>query len=282
MESNVIEIRGLCKHYRDFSLDHLDLDLPAGCVLGLVGENGAGKSTTIRLIMDALERDGGTVSVLGVDNKSPAFMDVKQDVGVVLDETCVPEVINARQLGKIMAGTYKNWDQAAYEGWIERFRLPADKKVKDYSRGMTMKLGIAAALSHRARLLLLDEATGGLDPMVREELLEVFADFAAQDGHGVLLSSHIVSDLERICDYIAFLHKGKLVLCEEKDVLLDKYAVLKCTREQLANIPQEAVHGKRVGTYGVEALVERELVPNGLVLDRATLEDIILYMVKGA
>ncbi len=282
MESNVIEIRGLCKHYRDFSLDHLDLDLPAGCVLGLVGENGAGKSTTIRLIMDALERDGGTVSVLGVDNKSPAFMDVKQDVGVVLDETCVPEVINARQLGKIMAGTYKNWDQAAYEGWIERFRLPADKKVKDYSRGMTMKLGIAAALSHRARLLLLDEATGGLDPMVREELLEVFADFAAQDGHGVLLSSHIVSDLERICDYIAFLHKGKLVLCEEKDVLLDKYAVLKCTKEQLANIPQEAVHGKRVGTYGVEALVERELVPNGLVLDRATLEDIILYMVKGA
>ncbi len=280
MESNVIEIRGLCKHYRDFSLDHLDLDLPAGCVLGLVGENGAGKSTTIRLIMDALERDGGTVSVLGVDNKSPAFMDVKQDVGVVLDETCVPEVINARQLGKIMAGTYKNWDQAAYEGWIERFRLPADKKVKDYSRGMTMKLGIAAALSHRARLLLLDEATGGLDPMVREELLEVFADFAAQDGHGVLLSSHIVSDLERICDYIAFLHKGKLVLCEEKDVLLDKYAVLKCTREQLANIPQEAVHGKRVGTYGVEALVERELVPNGLVLDRAALEDIILYMVK--
>ncbi len=282
MESNVIEIRGLCKHYRDFSLDHLDLDLPAGCVLGLVGENGAGKSTTIRLIMDALERDGGTVSVLGVDNKSPAFMDVKQDVGVVLDETCVPEVINARQLGKIMAGTYKNWDQAAYEGWIERFRLPADKKVKDYSRGMTMKLGIAAALSHHPRLLLLDEATGGLDPMVREELLEVFADFAAQDGHGVLLSSHIVSDLERICDYIAFLHKGKLVLCEEKDVLLDKYAVLKCTREQLANIPQEAVHGKRVGTYGVEALVERELVPNGLVLDRATLEDIILYMVKGA
>ncbi len=280
MESNVIAIRGLCKHYRDFSLDHLDLDLPAGCVLGLVGENGAGKSTTIRLIMDALERDGGTVSVLGVDNKSPAFMDVKQDVGVVLDETCVPEVINARQLGKIMAGTYKNWDQAAYEGWIERFRLPADKKVKDYSRGMTMKLGIAAALSHRARLLLLDEATGGLDPMVREELLEVFADFAAQDGHGVLLSSHIVSDLERICDYIAFLHKGKLVLCEEKDVLLDKYAVLKCTREQLANIPQEAVHGKRVGTYGVEALVERELVPNGLVLDRAALEDIILYMVK--
>ena len=280
MESNAIEIRGLCKRYKGFSLDDLNLDLPYGCVLGLVGENGAGKSTTIRLIMDALERDGGTVSVLGADNQSKEFLDLKEDIGVVLDETFVPEVINARQMGKIMAGTYKNWDQAVYDGWIRRFELPLDKKFKDYSRGMTMKLGIAAALSHHPRLLLLDEATGGLDPMVREELLEVFADFAAQDGHAVLLSSHIVSDLERICDYIAFLHKGRLVLCEEKDLLLDKYGILKCSKEQLANIPEEAVHGKRVGTYGVEALVEREFMPRDAVVDRPTLEDIILYMVK--
>ena len=281
MESNAIEIRSLCKHYKGFSLDDLNLDLPYGCVLGLVGENGAGKSTTIRLIMDTLERDGGTVSVLGTDNRSKEFLDLKEDIGVVLDETFVPEVINAKQMGKIMAGTYKNWDQAAYDGWIRRFELPLDKKFKDYSRGMTMKLGIAAALSHHPRLLLLDEATGGLDPMVREELLEVFADFAAQDGHAVLLSSHIVSDLERICDYIAFLHKGRLVLCEEKDLLLDKYGILKCSKEQLANIPQEAIHGRRVGTYGVEALVEREFMPRDAVVDRASLEDIILYMVKG-
>ncbi len=281
MESNAIEIRSLCKHYKGFSLDDLNLDLPYGCVLGLVGENGAGKSTTIRLIMDTLERDGGTVSVLGTDNRSKEFLDLKEDIGVVLDETFVPEVINARQMGKIMAGTYKNWDQAVYDGWIRRFELPLDKKFKDYSRGMTMKLGIAAALSHHPRLLLLDEATGGLDPMVREELLEVFADFAAEEGHAVLLSSHIVSDLERICDYIAFLHKGRLVLCEEKDLLLDKYGILKCSKEQLANIPEEAVHGKRVGTYGVEALVEREFMPRDAVVDRASLEDIILYMVKG-
>ena len=281
MESNAIEIRSLCKHYKGFSLDDLNLDLPYGCVLGLVGENGAGKSTTIRLIMDTLERDGGTVSVLGTDNRSKEFLDLKEDIGVVLDETFVPEVINARQMGKIMAGTYKNWDQAVYDGWIRRFELPLDKKFKDYSRGMTMKLGIAAALSHHPRLLLLDEATGGLDPMVREELLEVFADFAAEDGHAVLLSSHIVSDLERICDYIAFLHKGRLVLCEEKDLLLDKYGILKCSKEQLANIPEEAIHGRRVGTYGVEALVEREFMPRDAVVDRANLEDIILYMVKG-
>ena len=231
--------------------------------------------------MDALERDGGTVSVLGADNQSKEFLDLKEDIGVVLDETFVPEVINAKQLGKIMAGTYQNWDQSVYDGWIRRFELPLDKKFKDYSRGMTMKLGIAAALSHHPRLLLLDEATGGLDPMVREELLEVFADFAAEEGHAVLLSSHIVSDLERICDYIAFLHKGRLVLCEEKDLLLDKYGILKCSREQLANIPEEAIHGRRVGTYGVEALVERAFMPRDAVVDRASLEDIILYMVKG-
>lgn len=280
MDTNAIEIRGLTKRYKDFSLENLNLDLPFGCVLGLVGENGAGKSTTIRLIMDALERDAGSVKVLGADNKSKEFLDLKEDVGVVLDETFIPEVITAKQLGKIMAGTYKNWDQAAFDGWVERLGLPWDKKFKDYSRGMTMKLGIAVALSHRAKLLLLDEATGGLDPMVREELLEVFADFAAQDGHAVLLSSHIVSDLERICDYVAFLHKGRLVLCEEKDVLLDRYGILKCTKEQLANIPEEAIHGKRVGTYGVEALVDREFMPRNAVVDRATLEDIILYLVK--
>lgn len=281
MDANAIEIRNLSKHYKDFSLENLNLDLPYGCVLGLVGENGAGKSTTIRLIMDALERDGGTVTVLGTDNKSKEFQALKEDIGVVLDETFVPEIINAKQLGKIMAGTYKNWDQSVYDGWIKRFGLPLDKKFKDYSRGMTMKLGIAAALSHHAKLLLLDEATGGLDPMVREELLEVFADFAAEEGHAVLLSSHIVSDLERICDYIAFLHKGKLALCEEKDVLLDKYGILKCSKEQFANIPEEAVHGTRIGTYGVEALVERDFMPRDAVIDRATLEDIILYMVKG-
>ena len=280
MDTNAIAIKGLTKRYKDFALEDLTLSLPYGCVLGLVGENGAGKSTTIRLLMDAVGRDAGTVEVLGADNQGPDFLRVKEDVGVVLDETFFPEVLTAVQVGKIMADTYKNWDQGAYEGWLQRLELPQKKKLKDYSRGMTMKLGIAAALSHHPRLLLLDEATGGLDPMVREELLEVFADFAAEDGHAVLLSSHIVSDLERICDYIAFLHRGRLVLCEEKDVLLDTYGILKCTREQLANIPEEAIHGKRVGAYGVEALVERELIPRGLTVDRANLEDIILYLVK--
>ena len=277
---NAIEIKGLTKRYKDFALEGLDLTLPMGCVLGLVGANGAGKSTTIRLIMDAMERDGGTVEVLGVDNKSQEFQKVKEEVGVVLDETCVPEFITARQLGKIMADTYRNWEQDTYERWLDKFQLPGNKKFKEYSRGMTMKLGIAAALSHRARLLLLDEATSGLDPMVREELLEVFADFAAQDGHAVLISSHIVSDLEKICDYIAFIHKGKLMLCEEKDLLLERYGLLKCSPQELAAVDPAVIHGKRIGEYGAEALVDRDKAPRDLLVEKPTLEDIILYLAK--
>ena len=277
---NAIDIRGLTKQYRDFTLGPMDLALPMGCVLGLVGENGAGKSTTIRLIMDAVSRDGGEVTVMGLDNQSPEFREMKENIGVVLDETCVPEFITARQLGKIMADTYRNWEQDTYERWLDKFQLPGNKKFKEYSRGMTMKLGIAAALSHRARLLLLDEATSGLDPMVREELLEVFADFAAQDGHAVLISSHIVSDLEKICDYVAFLERGRLVLCEEKDVLLDRYGILKCGREDLKRVDPATLHGVRLGQYGAEALVERDRAPRDMVVDRATLEDIILHLAK--
>lgn len=277
---NAIDIRGITKQYRDFTLGPLDLALPMGCVLGLVGENGAGKSTTIRLIMNAVSRDGGEVQVMGLNNLSPEFREMKEDIGVVLDETCVPEFITAKQLGKILSGAYRNWDEATYNSWLNRFQLPPNKKYKEYSRGMTMKLGIAAALSHGAKLLLLDEATSGLDPMVREELLEVFAEFAAQDDHAVLISSHIVSDLEKICDYIAFIHKGKLMLCEEKDMLLERYGLLKCSPQELAAIDPAIIHGKRVGEYGAEALVDRDRAPRDLLVERPTLEDIILYLAK--
>ena len=277
---NAIEIKGLTKRYKDFTLGPVDLALPMGCVLGLVGENGAGKSTTIRLIMNAVSRDGGQVQVMGMDNQSPEFREMKENVGVVLDETCVPEFITAKQLGKILAGAYRNWDEAAYNSWLNRFQLPLNKKYKEYSRGMTMKLGIAAALSHGAKLLLLDEATSGLDPMVREELLEVFADFAAQDDHAVLISSHIVSDLEKICDYIAFIHKGKLMLCEEKDMLLERYGLLKCSPQELAAIDPAIIHGKRIREYGAEALVDRDRAPRNLLVEQPNLEDIILYLAK--
>ena len=277
---NAIECHDLTKAYRGFTLDHLTFSLPAGCILGLVGENGAGKSTTLKLLMNAISRDEGQVSLLGVDNQSPEFLQTKQDIGVVLDEACLPEVITPRETGKLMALTYTRWDQGLYEQYLARFALPKDKKFKELSRGMKMKLAIAAALSHGAKLLLLDEATSGLDPMVRDEVLDVFNDFTRQADHTVVLSSHIVSDLEKICDYVAFLEKGRLVLCEEKDVLLDRYGILKCGREDLNRVDPAALHGVRLGQYGAEALVERDRAPRDMVVDRATLEDIILHLAK--
>ena len=277
---NAIQCRGLTKAYKDFTLEDITFDLPAGTILGLVGENGAGKSTTLKLLMDAIPRDGGQVTVLGTDNQSPDFIRTKEDIGVVLDEACFPEVITPKELGKVMGYAYQNWDQAQYEGYLSRFRLPLDKKFKDFSKGMKMKLAIAVALSHQAKLLLLDEATSGLDPMVRDEILEVFNDFTREEENTVILSSHIVSDLEKICDYIAFLHQGKLVLFEEKDRLLEEYAILKGTARQLEELDPAAVVGKKVTPYGAQALVRRSGIPAGFVTEHTNLEDIILFLAQ--
>ena len=278
---NAIEIKGLTKQYQGFRLGSYDLTLPSGCILGLVGENGAGKSTTIRLIMDAITRDAGTVTVLGVDNQSPEFAGVKEDIGVVLDEAYFPEVLSAANVGKIMACTYRRWDMEKYRGYLTRFDLDDRKLIRDYSRGMRMKLAIAVALSHDPKLLILDEATSGLDPMVRDEILDIFNEFTRDPGHSILLSSHIVSDLEKICDYIAFLHKGKLMLCEEKDQLLEEYALVHLSAERFADLPEDSIVGRKNGRFGVEALVLRSRVPQDLPVEHTNLEDIILFMAKG-
>ena len=278
---NAIEIKGLTKQYQGFRLGSYDLTLPSGCILGLVGENGAGKSTTIRLIMDAITRDAGTISVLGVDNRSPEFAAVKEDIGVVLDEAYFPEVLSAANVGKIMACTYRRWDMEKYRGYLTRFDLDDRKLIRDYSRGMRMKLAIAVALSHDPKLLILDEATSGLDPMVRDEILDIFNEFTRDPGHSILLSSHIVSDLEKICDYIAFLHKGKLMLCEEKDQLLEEYALVHLSAERFADLPEDSIVGRKNGRFGVEALVLRSRVPQDLPVEHTNLEDIILFMAKG-
>ena len=278
---NAIEIKGLEKRYDGFQLGSFDLTLPSGCIMGLVGETGAGKSTTIKLIMNAIGRDAGEISVLGVDNRSAGFRDVKEDIGVVLDEAYFPEVMSARNVGKVMALTYKNWDAAAFEGYLKKFSLAPDKIFKDYSRGMRMKLAIAAALSHGAKLLILNEATSGLDPMARDELLDIFNDFTRDENCSILLSSHIVSDLEKICDYIAFLHKGRLVLCEEKDRLLEEYALIRLTEERLRELPEESIISRRASGYATEALVLRGGIPAAIPTEHTSLEDIILFMAKG-
>ena len=278
---NAIEIKGLEKRYDGFQLGSFDLTLPSGCIMGLVGENGAGKSTTIKLIMNAIGRDAGEISVLGVDNRIAGFRDVKEDIGVVLDEAYFPEVMSARNVGKVMALTYKNWDAAAFEGYLKKFSLAPDKIFKDYSRGMRMKLAIAAALSHGAKLLILDEATSGLDPMARDELLDIFNDFTRDENCSILLSSHIVSDLEKICDYIAFLHRGRLVLCEEKDRLLEEYALVRLPEERLSELSEESIISRRASSYGTEALVLRGGIPAAIPTEHTSLEDIILFLAKG-
>ena len=277
---NAIEAIGLSKQYKDFLLDNVSFSLPMGTILGLVGENGAGKSTTIKLIMNAISRDGGSIRVLGEDNASPAFHLVKEDIGVVLDEAYFPEVLTAKQVGSVMKNTYKRWDSETYQKHLQLLDIPMNKQFRDYSRGMKMKFAIAVALSHQPKLLILDEATSGLDPMVRDEILTLFNDFTRDEEHSILLSSHIVSDLEKVCDYIAFLHKGKLVLCEEKDRLLEEYAIVKTTQSALDQLPQDAIISSKSSQYGVEALVKKTMLPHGTQTEFTTLENIILFLAK--
>ncbi len=229
---NAIELSHIHKSLGGFSIQDLSLTVPSGTICGLVGENGAGKSTTIRLMMNALTPDSGSARVLGVDAASPEFREVKEDVGVVLDEAYFPETLTAVQVGRVMAETYRRWEQKRYEDFLDRFQLPGKKRFKDFSRGMKMKLSIAVALSHQPRLLVLDEATSGLDPIVRDEVLEIFNEFTREEDHSILISSHILSDLEKLCDYIAFLHQGRLLFCDEKDRLLETYGVFAGTADR--------------------------------------------------
>lgn len=278
---NALEVRGLTKAYQGFRLGALDLTLPSGCIMGLIGENGAGKSTTIKLILDMISKDGGSVKILGRDSADDTVL-VREDVGVVMDEVGIPECLTVSQIGKVMKNIFRNWDEAAYEQLVTRFSLPNEKQFKDFSRGMKMKTGIAIALSHDAKLLLLDEATSGLDPVVRDEVVDLLSEFTREENHSILISSHIVSDLEKLCDYVAFLHKGKLMLCEEKDLLLSEYGVVHCTAEQLKGIPENAVKHKKESPYGVEALVLRNDVPAGIDISPVSIEELFVYMVKEA
>ena len=280
---NAIQLSHINKSFGDFAIRDLCLEVPSGTICGLVGENGAGKSTTIRLLMGALRPDSGSARVLGSDVSSPEFRAVKEDIGVVLDEAYFPESLNAVQVGKIMAGTYRRWDQGLYDGYLKRFDLPLKKQFKDFSRGMRMKLAIAVALSHQPKLLVLDEATAGLDPIVRDEVLDLFNEFTREEDHSILISSHILSDLEKMCDYIAFLHKGDLLFCEEKDRLLEEYGIFEDSRENLDCLMPEAIVAREETRYGgVRALVRRDLAPAGFRMEKPSVEDIILFLVKGA
>ena len=278
---NALEIKNLRKAYPGFLLDGLNLSLPSGCIMGLIGENGAGKSTTIRLILDIIQKDGGSVTLLGKPTEGNIRL-LKEDIGVVMDEAGIPPCLTAKQVGKIMRHTFKNWDAAAYEALLNKLSLPQNKPFKSFSRGMKMKLGIAVAMSHGARLLILDEPTSGLDPVVRDEVVEMFSEFTRDENHSILISSHIVSDLEKLCDYIAFLHKGKLLLCEEKDVLLSEYGIIHCSAEELSGLLPSAVLHKKENPYGIEAMVVRNRIPSHIHISPISIEELFVFMVKEA
>ena len=278
---NALELKNVTKHYDGFTLENLSLSVPRGSIVGLVGENGAGKSTTIKLLLDLVRPDAGSIEVLGRSNREN-FKDIRQDIGVVFDECFFPSYFTAHQINWLMRDLYDNWQEETFVSYLHRFELPDRKKIKDFSRGMKMKLSIAAALSHEAKLLILDEPTGGLDPIVRDEVVDVFYDFTRDESHSILISSHIVSDLEKLCDYIAFLHQGKLLFCRAKDELIESYGVFHGTEEELSTLRPDALHGVRRTAYSVDALIERAKAPVSLFLDRPTVEDIILFTVKEA
>ena len=278
---NAIDIKGLTKTYADFTLSNLNLTLPSGCIMGLVGENGAGKSTTVKLILDIIKKDSGSIKILGKDNQEDIKC-IKEEIGAVLDEVGFPDCLTAPQIGKIMENTYQNWDNAVYGDLLKKLSMPTKKMFQEYSRGMKMKLGIAVALSHHPKLLILDEATNGLDPVARDEVVDMISEFTRDESHAVLVSSHIVTDLEKICDYIAFLHKGELLLCEEKDVLLTEYGIVHCSSESIQEIAPSAIIRKKETAFGVEAVVKRKDIPSGLDYSPVSIEELFVSMVKGA
>ncbi len=278
---NALELKNVSKSFAGFCLDNVSLALPSGCIMGLIGENGAGKSTTIKLILDMIHKDCGTITILGKDNDENISL-IKEDIGVVMDDVGIPECLTAKQVGKVMKYTFRNWNEEEYARLLKKLSVPDAKQFKDFSRGMKMKLGIAVAMSHGAKLLLLDEPTSGLDPVVRDEVVDMFYDFTRDESHSILISSHIVSDLEKLCDYVAFLHGGKLLLCEEKDVLLSEYGIIHCTVEQLSALDKNAVRYKKETPYGAEVIVSRNDAPEGFKLSPISIEELFVFMAKEA
>lgn len=280
----LLEVRGLSKAYKDFSLEGVDLRLPRGAVMGLVGTNGAGKSTTLKLILNLIRRDAGSVTVFGLDNIRDEQA-VKERVGVVFDECFFHDSLTPAQVSKVMRRIYRTWEEPYFFSLTDRFALPRKKTIKEFSRGMKMKLSIAVAMAHRPQLLLLDEPTSGLDPIVRSEILDLFRDFIQDENNGVLLSSHITSDLEKIADYITYIDQGRVLLTGEKDALLEGYGLLKGPISALDRVDPADLIGMEQGRYGFEGMVtDRAAMARkypDLLVDAANLEDIILFLVRG-
>ena len=281
MSDFALQLSHVTKHYKDFTLNRLSFTVPRGSIVGLIGENGAGKSTTINAILGLTRCDEGSIRIF---DKAANEAD-RNDLGVVFDGNSLPDTLTPRQLDRVFAGLYSRWDEQVYRDLLKRFSLPSDKKIKALSKGMKMKYAIAVALSHDARLLILDEATSGLDPIVRDEILDLFLDFIQDEDHAILVSSHITTDLEKVADYLVFLHEGNIVFAQAKDQLMESYGLLKCGPAQLETIDPEDILRCRRNEYECQVLVtDRARIARKypqLIVDPVSIDEIMLMYIKG-
>ena len=282
MEKNNILVRDLCKQFDEFLLDHVSFQVPKGRIVGFIGENGAGKSTTINLILDELKKDNGQIQIFGMEH---TISSVKENIGVVFDECNFHDVFNVSDIEKILSGVYKSWDSSLYRQYLKKFNIPEGKQIGSFSKGMKMKLSIICAMAHKPKLLILDEATTGLDPVVRDEMLDLFLEFIQDEECSIFFSSHITSDIQKIADYVILIHQGKIIFEEQKDDLVYHFGIVKCGREKFASISPDDYIIHRITNVSVECLVrDKEAIKRkykDIVVDNATLEDIMLFYIKG-
>ncbi len=283
---NILSLNNVCKAYKrsDFAIKNISFNLPYGKIMGFIGENGAGKSTTIDCILNVLQRDSGEIKVFNSEMLDER-LDIRERIGIVYDSNNFPEYLNARQLADIFSGIYKEWDNELFLSYMRKFNLDSEQIIKNYSRGMSMKLAITMALSHKPELLILDEATGGLDPVMRDEILDVLLDFVRDESHSIFLSSHITGDLEKIADYIVLIHNGQILLNDTKDKLIYEYGIIRCSEDDISGIDKRDIVAVRKRDYQVDILVsnKQNAMKNhkSLVIDNASLEEITLILVKG-
>lgn len=284
--NNILEITKLEKKYKksNFSLDKVSFSVPYGSIMGFVGENGSGKTTTIKSILGIIKKDSGMITVFGQE-LSDCNVSLREDIGVVFDASNFNDTLTIAQLANVMSGVYKQWDSRKFLELRKQFNLPHNKKIRTFSRGMSMKLSIAVALSHNPKLLILDEPTSGLDPIVRDEVLDVFLDFVGDETHSILLSSHITSDLEKIADYITFIHNGRTLLTAKKDDIIYNYGVARCKSEQFALMDKKDIVAYRKKDYQIDVLLADKMTAaakyKGVVIDQVTVDEIMILLVKG-
>lgn len=280
---NAIEISNLRKCYDGFTLDDISFNVPKGSIMGFIGQNGAGKSTTIRAILNITKADGGSVRLLGMDHIQDE-MQIKEQIAAVFDECPFHDSFKAKQINILFRGLYPSWDEQKFYDYLDRFQLPRNKKIGEFSKGMKMKMQIAAALSHGAKLLVMDEPTTGLDPVVRNEILDIFREYLSDEDNSILLSSHITSDLDKIADCVTFIDKGKLLLTGYKDDILESHGLMKCSKEDYREIDSEDIISARINEYSVDIMIsDRDKMSrkySGILIEKTNLEEIMLFYVN--